>query len=166
MNKVKDIAGATINLVSAGFVLGTTKTYTTTVSTEQVINGKFGTTLAAQTNTAIPTTDATTGVAFPAVAYDNAVCLVFGVNAAGAIKLSQGPITPIAPGVTTTVGAFLNPPPFPELPDDFCPIAYGFVRVAPTAVSFTTGTTNWTASGVTCTTFQNVATLPDRPQIA
>jgi hypothetical protein len=165
-SKQPDLAGATINLVSAAFVLGTTSTYTTTVTTEHVINGKFGTTLGAQTNTASPTVDANTGLAFPAVLKDQATVLVWGVNAAGAIKLCQGSIVPTMPGVTTTVGGFIMPPQFPALPDDFCPIAYGLVRVSPTGATFTAGTTQWAASGITCSTFQNVATPPDRPQIA
>mgnify|MGYP001616749975 CR=1 FL=1 len=156
--------GATFNHVSAGFVLGTTSTYTTTVTTEVSINGKFGTTLAAQTNTASPTTDATTGAAFVALTANQATVLVWGVNAAGEIKLSQGSIEDTAVGVTTTAGAFLKLPQFPSLPDDFCPIGYQLVRTAPSASAFTPGTSSWTATGITCSTIQNVATLPDRLQ--
>ena len=42
----------TINFVNAAMVAGTTSTYTTTVTTAGILNGKFVTTLAAQTNTA------------------------------------------------------------------------------------------------------------------
>ena len=158
--------GLTINLVKAGFVAGTTSTYTTTVTTAFAINGKFGTTLGAQTNTASPTLDAVTGVAFPAITANNCACLVWGTTLAGAIALCQGPSVATATGVTTTVGAFIAAPQFPALPDDFCPMAYQIVRVSPTGSSFTTGVTNWTASGITCTVMQNISTLPDRPQIA
>jgi len=68
--------------------------------------------------------------------------------------------------VTTTAGAFLSVPQFPTLPDDFCPIGYQLVRTAPSASAFTPGTSSWTATGITCSTIQNVATLPDRPQTA
>lgn len=158
--------GATFNHVSAGFVLGTTSTYTTTVTTEVSINGKFGTTLAAQTNTASPTTDATTGAAFVALTANQATVLVWGVNAAGAIKLAQGSIVNTETGVTTTAGAFISLPQFPALPDDFCPIAYNLVRTSPTGSAFTAGTTAWAASGITCSTAKNISTLPDRPQSA
>lgn len=158
--------GLTQNMVSAAFVLGTTSTYTTTVTTECVINGKFGTTLGAQTNTASPTTDAATGAAFVPLTPNKATVLVWGVNAAGAIKLCQGSIEDTDVGVTTTVGAFRNPPQFPLLPDDFCPIAYNLVRTAPSASTFTPGTSSWTASGVTCSTAKNISVLPDRPQTA
>lgn len=157
-------SGVTQNMVSAAMVAGTTSTYTTTVTTTCVINGKFATTLAAQTNTASPTTDANTALAFNALAPNQTCTLVFGQNAAGAIKLCQGPIINTLVGVTTTVGALLNEPQFPGLPADFCPLAYTVVRTAPSAASWIPGTGSWTASGVSASTFQNVCMLPNRPQ--
>ena len=163
-NNISFDNGLTMNLVNAGMVAGTTSTYTTTVTTAGVINGKFMTTLAPQTNTATPTTDATTGNAFNALQPNQTCALVFGQNLAGAIKMSQGPIISTLVGVTTTVGGLLNDPQFPALPNDFCPLAYTVVRTAPSAAAWTPGTSNWTASGVSATTFQNVAQLPARPQ--
>jgi hypothetical protein len=157
--------GATRNMVSAGFVLGTTSTYTTTVTTTAVIDGVFGTTLGAQTNTASPTTDALTGAAFRALTPNKATVLVWGVNLAGAIQLVQGSIEDTVTGVTTTAGAFLKSPLFPALPDDFAPIAYNLVRTAPSASTWTPGTSNWTASGVTCSVAKNISVLPARPRI-
>ena len=163
-NNLNFDAGVTINLVNAGAVAGTTSTYTTTATTVCVINGKFATGLTAQTNTASPTTDATTGAAFIALTPNQTCSLVWGVNAAGAIKLCQGPIISTLTGITTTVGGLLNDPQFPSLPNDFCAIAYTVVRTAPSAAAWTPGTSNWTASGVSCSTFQNVCQLPNRPQ--
>jgi hypothetical protein len=156
--------GATINLANAGFVAGTTSTYTTTATTVGLINGKWITTLAAQTNTASPTLDATTGLAFNALQPNQTCALLWGTNAAGAIKLCQGPIIGTLIGVTTTVGALLNEPQFPAYPDDFCPMAYTIVRTAPSAVAWIPGTGNWTASGVSCSTFANIGAMPSRPQ--
>lgn len=156
----------TRNFVSAVAVAGTTSTFTSTVTTAGVIDGKFVTTLGAQTNAASPTTDANTGVAFNALAPNKACALVFGQNAAGTLKLVQGPIVDTIVGVTTTVGAFDKAPQFPPLPDDFLPLAYTLVRTAPSAASWIPGTGSWTASGVSATTFKNVSTLPNRPQIA
>ncbi len=158
--------GMTMSHVNAGLVAGTTSTYTTTASTACSINGKWATALTAQTNTASPTTDASTGAAFVALTDNQATVLVWGVNAAGAIKLCQGTIVPTAVGVTTTAGAFLNAPDFPVLPDDFCPIGYQLVRTAPSAADFTPGTSSWTATGITASTIQNVSVLPARPQTA
>lgn len=164
MPNARDLHGVTMNQTNASLSLGTTSTYTTAATTQCSIGGKYGTTLAAQTNTASPTTDAATGAAFRALTANQATVLVWGVNLAGAIQLAQGSIEPTVTGVTTTAGAFINAPQFPALPDDFCPIAYTLVRTSPTGNAFTPGSTSWTASGITCAT-RNIATLPDRPQI-
>lgn len=164
MNSQRKLPGITMNLVSAALVAGTTSTYTTTVTTECVINGKFATTLAAQTNTATPTTDAQTGAAFVAQTDNTASVYVFGVALAGTIAVCQGSIEETEVGVTTTAGAFKSPPQFPKLPDDFCPIGYIVVRTAPSAADFTFGTSSWTATGITAATAVNVSMLPDRPQ--
>src|SRR5690349_21378483 len=123
-NNINFDNGLTANFASAAMVAGTTSTYTTTVTTNCVINGKFATTLGAQTNTATPTTDAATGAAFVALAPNQTCCIVLGQNLAGAIKMCQGPIIGTLTGVTTTVGGLLNEPQFPSLPADFCPLAY------------------------------------------
>lgn len=158
----------TINLANTGAVAGTTNTFTTTVASTCAIKGKFTTALGVLTNSATtPTTDANTGLAFPAILPNYAAAVVFGVNAAGTLKAVQGAVTPTETGVTTTVGAFILAPQFPTIPDDFCPIAYTIVRVAPSGTTgFTLGTTSWAASSMSCTTFKNICTLPDRPQIA
>jgi hypothetical protein len=157
-------AGITINTTSAALVAGTTSTVTSTVTTAQVINGKFGTTLGAMTNAASPTTDAATGLAFNSLKPNQCCALVFGVNLAGTLGMCQGEIIGTNTGVTTTVGSLLNDPQFPGLPDDFCPLAYTIVRTAPSAATWTPGSSSWTASGVSCSTFRNVAQLPNRPQ--
>lgn len=166
MAQVLRLEGLTINDNSCAMVAGTTSTYTTTVTTQGAINGKFVTTLGTQTNTASPTTDANTGAAFNALSPNKTCTLVFGQTAAGAIQLVQGPIIDTYTGVTTTVGAFKEAPQFPPLPDNFLPLAYTVVRTAPSAASWIPGTGSWTASGVSATTFQNVKVLPNRPAIA
>jgi len=166
MNRYDNENGITMNFVSCAMVAGTTSTYTTTVTTNAAIKGKFTTALTAQTNTATPTTDAVTSAAFVPLTANQATVLVFGLNAAGAIQMMQGSIVPTETGVTTTAGAFINAPQFPVIPDTVVPLAYCLVRTSPTGSSFTAGTTSWTASGITTSTFQNVATLPERPQIA
>jgi hypothetical protein len=154
----------TINFVNAAAVAGTTSSFTSTVTTAGCINGKFVTTLAAQTNAASPTTDANTGLAFNALQPNQTCALVFGQTAAGALQLVQGPIIACGVGVTTTPGALINEPQFPPLPNNFLPLAYTIVRTAPSAAAWIPGTGAWAASGVVCSTFQNVAALPARPQ--
>jgi hypothetical protein len=154
----------TINLANAGAVAGTTSTFTSTATTAGVIGGKFVTTLAAQTNAASPTLDWATGNAFVPLQPNQCCALVFGQNAAGVLKLCQGQVIANGIGVTTTVGALVTEPQFPGLPNDFIPLAYTIVRTAPSAAAWTPGTGSWTASGVSASTFQNVAWLPARPQ--
>ena len=157
-------SSVTMNLANAAAVAGTGSSFTSTVTTAGVINGKFVTTLGAQTNAASPTVDAVTGLAFNALQPNQACTLLFGQNAAGALKLAQGPIIATAIGVTTTPGALINDPQFPGLPPDFMPLAYTIVRTAPSAAAWIPGTGAWAASGVVASTFQNVAQLPARPQ--
>ena len=164
---LRQIEGLTFNYPSVAMVAGTTSTITTTVTSGGVIGGKFVTAVTALTNSASPTLDVVTGLAFPALVANQNVALVIGWNAAGTLKMAQGPIAPTAPGVTTTAGAFLpNGPVFPAVfaVDDFVPAAYTVVRTSPTGNAFTAGTTAWAASGITTLAFVNVCTLPDRPQ--
>lgn len=164
---MRDNYRRTVSYVKTGITKGTTSTYTTTVTSETAINGKTSTGLTAQTNTATPTTDARTGVAFVPQTDNTACVYVFGITAAGAIALAQGGIEPTDVGVTTTVGAFRLAPQFPALPDNFTPIGYLLVRTAPDASDFTVGTSSWTATGVTASAVTEVdGTLPDRPQTA
>jgi hypothetical protein len=154
----------TLNLVNCGAVAGTTSTFTSTASTSGLINGKFVTPLTAQTNAASPTTDANTGLVFNTLQPNQCCALVFGQTAAGVLQLVQGQIIACGTGVTTTVGALLNLPQFPDLPNNFLPLAYCIVRTAPSAAAWTPGTGSWTASGVSVSTFQNIGELPARPQ--
>lgn len=169
MEKVT-IAGLTLNHIDTGLVVGTTNTYTMPAASSCSIRGKFGSPLAIQGSNAgvTPVLDATTGAAFVTLTANQAAVVVWGVNAAGAMVASQGPAVPTAAGVTTTVGAFISAPQFPSLPEDFCPIAYQLVRVAPSSTGFVFGTSPWTgtASYATCSTIQRISTLPDRLQVA
>jgi len=166
MNRYDNLAGQTISFASTALIAGTTSTYTTTVTSNACIKGKFTTALTAQTNVASPTTDGVTGLAFTPLTANQATVLVWGLTQAGAIRLMQGAIVPTETGITTTAGAFINAPLFPVVPDEIVPIAYCLVRTSPTGSSFTPGTTSWAAAGITTSTFVNISTVPDRPQIS
>lgn len=165
LENARRLAGYTLSHVKAGVAAGTTSTYSTTAITKCCINGKWATDLAVQTNAATPTTDANTAAAFLPIGVNQGSVFVFGVNAAGAIKVAQGQVVNTQPGVTTTAGSFNEVPYMPVLPDDFCAIGYVVVRVAPSGSAWTFGTSSWTATGVT-TAFQDVMGIPDRPQSA
>lgn len=166
--------GLTINHIMAGVALGTTSTITVATTTSASIGGNFAVAYAAAANTAVtsPTLDASTGLAFTSMAVNKATVVVVGVNAAGALRLSQGSVVDTEVGVTTTKGAFILAPQFPSLPDDFCPLAYALIRTAPDAAAWTCGSSSWTASGVysglngTTTMTQSNGTLPERPKTA
>ena len=164
MSQGRKLEGLTIGTIRTGLIRGTTSTYTTTVISAGMINGKYVTALAAQTNTATPTTDANTGAAFVPLTANQATVIVVGQTVAGVIQMAQGSIVPTVTGVTTTAGAFINAPQFPNVPDDFMPLGYLLVRTSPTGNAFTAGTTSWTASGITTTEFVQCGAFPDRPQ--
>lgn len=167
------VAPVTQNLANSGLVAGTTSTLTMPAATVAVIDGKFGTARAIiSANTAFGTAvtnalDANTGVALAPIVGNSttgsAACVVFGVTSAGLLRVVLGPQTPCDLGVTTTPGAFRLAPQFPAIPDDFCPIAYTIARTSPSVPSVVVGTASWANN---FTTFQNISTLPDKPQIA
>lgn len=156
--------GLTMGTIKTGLIKGTTSTYTTTVTSAGMINGKYVTGLTAQTNVATPTTDATTGVAFVALTDNKATVLVIGQKADSTIQMSQGGIVDTEVGITTTAGAFKLAPAFPSLPDDFMVFGYNLVRTAPSASDFTPGTSSWTATGITASEFVQCGVLPKQPQ--
>jgi hypothetical protein len=158
--------GLTMGTIKTGLVKGTGHSYTTTVTSAGMINGKYVSGLTAQTNAALPTTDALTGAAFRALTDNQATVIVVGQNAAGTIQMCQGSIENTQIGVTTTAGDFIRAPQFPSLPDDFMVFGYLLARTAPSASDWTPGTSDWAATGVTCTEFVQCGVLPDRPQVS
>jgi hypothetical protein len=163
MQNARDLSGLTVGLIKTGLIKGTNKSYTTSVTSNGMINGKYVTVLTAQTNQAVPTTDALTGAAFVAQTDNTACVYVMGQTAAGAIAACQGSIVPTQVGVTTTAGDFIGAPQFPALPQDFMVMGYCLVRTAPDASNWTFGTDNWAATGVTTSEFVQCGVLPDRP---
>ena len=159
-----ELAGLTLGTIKTGLIKGTTSTYTTTVTSAGMIDGKYVTGLTAQTNVATPTTDATTGKAFKALSDNKATVLVIGQKADSTIQMSQGSIEDTILGVGATAGDFIRAPQFPSLPDDFMVFGYALVRTAPDAADFTPGTSSWTATGITASQFVQCGILPSRPQ--
>lgn len=166
MPNARSLQGFTLCTVSPVLVKGTGASYTTSVTAAGMVNGKWVSGLTAQTNQALPTTDALTGSAFRALTDNQATVIVVGQNAAGTIKMCQGSIVPTEVGVTTTAGAFIGAPQFPALPDDFMVYGYLLARTAPSASNWTPSTDDWAATGVTCTEFVQCGALPDRPVTA
>lgn len=159
MTQASDLRGATICIAKAGLAAGSTTTYTTAAATGGSIAGKFATALGAQTNTATPTTDATTGAAFVALAANEGSVFVFSINSAGTIKVHQGSIESC-----DNSGNFSVAPSFPSINlETYLPFGYVVIKADSTASAWTFGSSNWTATGIT-DTYTDVTTLPLRPQ--
>lgn len=149
----------------AGLAAGTTSTYSTTGATLYCIRGKAYS-AAAAANAATSTTDANTGLAFPAQAIGTGSVYVFGYNAAGAVRVVQGQVVTL-----DASGAFAIAPQFPVIPDTVCAFGYLLVQLAPATAAvpavaaWTFGANNQAA--VTGVTYQrqDLMTIPDRPQI-
>ena len=158
MTQASDIRGATFCTVKAGLTAGTTTTYTTTAAVGGSIGGKFVTALAAQTNTATPTTDGN-GDDFTAVGANKGSVFVATLVAAGTIAVFQGAVEDCSDG-----GVFDIAPSFPAIDlETYMPFGYVVIKVDSTGSDWTFGASNWTATGVT-DTFTDVTTLPLRPQ--
>lgn len=168
----------TMNFTKAALAAGATTTINTTGTTTYAIKGKFYTKTAISGG-ATPVVDYATGAAFipipiPATAPNLAAgygsIYAVGFDVSGNIKVIQGTVVPL-----DTSGNFINAPQFGGLgpqgsgstDNDFCAIGYIVVKLGALAVAtWTFGTNNLSSvTGVTYT-FVDVATLPDRPQVA
>lgn len=150
---------ATICVSKAGLTAGTTTSYTTAAAASGSIAGKFATALAAQTNTATPTTDFN-GDAFTALAASRGCIFVYSIIAAGTIAIHQGPVQVLDGG-----NLFDIAPEFPAIDfETYLPFGYVVVKNASTGSAWTYGASNWTSTGLT-DTYHDVSTLPRRPQI-
>jgi hypothetical protein len=150
-----------LTTTKAGLVAGTTTTYTTANITQYAIRG-LAYSKAAVTNGATPTTDATTGAAFVPVSANSGSVYVFAFDAAGALKVSQGGVTPL-----DVQGNFIRAPQFPSVPNTATAFGYLVLKGGSTLASpWTFGSSN--LSGVTGATytFTDVMTLPARPVVA
>lgn len=108
---------------------------------------------------ASPTTGAVSAVAITLTANFGRV-VVWGLNAAGTVQVIEG-----ARQALDTSGNFIIAPQFPALPDTFCPAAYHIMQAGATAVgTFTFGSSNWNATGMTHTVVNCALGLPTRPQ--
>lgn len=163
------LRGLTASLTNGAFVAGTTSSLTTTVTIVPVLDGKFVTALAAITNQAAPTLDATTGLAFPAIPGGASVANTPGSGAvavygliAGVVAVSQGPIEKL-----DMLGSFINAPQFPAIPSTMVPFAYQVLKAGATAsaTAIVLGTSSWAATGYT-NAIVNIFQIPSRPQVA
>ncbi len=152
----------TMSFMKATVAAGTTSTLSSTGTVYFSIRGKAYS-HAALSNTATPTTDAVTGIAFVPIVTNFGALIVIGFNAAGTLVAAQGAVQAL-----DATGAFITSPQFPILPDNFCPIAYEIIKAGSTASAsgWIFGTSNQASvTGITYT-IVDINTIPDRPQIS
>ena len=156
----------TLATTIAGLAAGTTTTITIANDVQYAIRGK-GYKKTAASNAATPTSDATTGSAFSAVAAGYGTVFVVGLDSSGAIKVSQG-ATQILDGSTAgSTAKFLIAPQFPAVPDTVAPIGYIITKVGTSGSAWTFGSSNLAGPPSNVLhTFVDVFTLPDRPQVS
>lgn len=148
--------------MKATVIAGTTSTLSSTGTVYFGIRGKAYS-HAALSNTATPTTDVNTGLAYVPVTTNTGCVFVIGFNAAGTLLAAQGGLQAL-----DAAGLFTISPQFPILPDNFAPIAYQVIKAGSTAAAagWVFGTGNQASvTGITYT-IVDVMGLPDRPQIS
>jgi hypothetical protein len=149
--------------VSAGLtgLSGAATTYSTgATSIQYSVNGKMPTAKAQVSGGASPTTDANSGVAFPAMAINKAAVFVWGLNAAGTVLVAQGPVV-----AWTDTTASSTVCPFPSIPDTMTPFAYHTIQNGAAGSAWTFGASNWNATGITLPVVTNVSELPPTPPL-
>ena len=167
MDKLQQIP-VTMNFTKAVLAAGTTTTLSSTTAATYSIRGKMYKQGSAWSNQATPTTDGN-GNAFVPVPANNGSVFTIGVDHSGNMKVFQGQVQAL-----DTSGNFIIAPQFGPLgytgaastDEDFCALGYVVVKVGATGSAWTFGASNFAGppTGVTFS-FQDVATLPDRPQV-
>jgi hypothetical protein len=151
----------TLTTSYAGLAAGTTTTYTTANAVNYAIGG-IAYTKAAATNAATPTTDATTGAAFLPVTANQGSVFVFGYDAAGNLKVSQGQVQAL-----DAQGNFNLSPQFPSIPDNVAPFGYLVLKAGATlSGSWTFGSSNLSSVTGATYSFKNLMTMPARPVVS
>lgn len=155
-----DLNGKTFCTKKAGLAAGTTTTFTTANAIDYCIDGEAYT-YPAQTNTATPTTDSNTGLAFVGVPINKGSLFVFGVSEGGTLKVVQGTVEDLDAGAN-----FMKAPEYPPLPSDFCPFGELIIKVASNGSTWTFGSSN--QASVTGVTYirNDLMMLKSRPHVS
>lgn len=158
MNRVDFLAGLNMTFGKGGLAAGTTSTLTAAAAFTYSVGGKMYTKTVGS-NTASPTVDAN-GTAFVVIPAGKGAAVLTMVNAAGTLAYMQGPQETV-----DVDGDFKKAVEMPSVPDGNTVFGMIILKNATTGTDFTTGTSNWAQTGIT-DTFTDLATRPDRPQVA
>lgn len=145
---------------------GTTSTISTTGTMVFCIRGKAYS-RAAFANQATPTTDINTGLAFVPIPPNFGSVFVLGLDPAGALRVAQGQVLALDGAASGATAQFILSPQMPIVPDNVCPFAYVVVRVGASGAQWTFGVSNLAGPPAnTGIVFQDLVTMPDRPQVS
>lgn len=115
----------------------------------------------ADSGVATPGTDAVSGKAITLVA-NQAVALIFGLDASDNTKVLAGPVVAL-----DSDGNYLQNPVLPSIPAGFCPCAQVVLKGGSSlSGTWTLGTSNWNATGLTVGTVVNLAGMTGKSPIA
>lgn len=96
---------------------------------------------------------------FNTLAVNKGCALVWTLTSGGTVGLWQSDVKDLDES-----GNFIVAPEFPSFDmDTYCPIGYTVLKNGSTGSTFTVGSSNWNATGMTATTV-SVLTMPRRPQ--
>lgn len=133
-------------------------TYDMTAALDFAIQGKAYT-KATVSNGTTPTTDANTAAAIT-LGPNQGVAVLWGVNASGTVSVYAG-----RKQTVTDAGVFDIAPEFAPVPDNIAVFGYSVHKADSTVTTWTFGSSNWDASGVTSTA-QSLLCIPPKPVTA
>lgn len=138
---------------------GAETVYDTTVAISFEIGGKAYSKATVADGTT-PTTAADSS-ALETLGASEGCVMVWVLNASGTVGVFQSDVKSL-----DAAGAFINRPEFPNVDlETYCPFAYQVIKAGSTASTWTFGSSNWNATGLTVTNV-NVHRLPRRPQVS
>jgi len=147
------LGNATLTAQTAGATTFSTLAFAYAIKGVAYTNAAVTTTALTSTNdliTGVPTT-----FTAPASGYYQSAVLMWCVNAAGDERVVLGPKKTYAVGDTD---ARLE---FPNVPDGYVPFAYNTLRAGSTVSgTWTLGSSNWNATGMTASAAVNLCTIP------
>lgn len=157
MPQANDLRGSTMATTSGLLTAAGAETvYDTTVAISFSIGGKAYS-KAAVTDGATPTTDGNSA-ALDTLAASEGCVVVWALNASGTVGIFQSDVNSL-----DSSDEFNVIPNFPDVDTEtWCPFAYMVLENGSTGSTFTIGSSNWNATGMTVT-IVNVHTLPLRP---
>lgn len=148
-------------LSKAGLSAGTTTTISTAAAITFANRGKMYS-KSAITNGVLPTLDATSGAAFPTISANQGSIVYIGLDNSGNINAMQGSVVAL-----DVSGNFINAPLVPAIPGNVTPFGYIVLKGGATlSGTWQFGTNNLSAVTGMGYVFQDLASMPDRPQIS